>query len=1139
VLHQQIDLSECEYKSDSGTVSATTVFSEIKVNNEYAGLNDQGRADLRFLDNYDPNMLDDEFTISCNVSAIVKEDNYIYKNPQKLQLDMTFKTSNSKLCDTGEKINIETLEGGCNPGMVLGEKIKKQENRMILKSKWMNTISEWMPKLQKFCGMRNSLVDATNAAQMASMVLNAVSIGTGNGNFVVAGMSIYANLHGLDECFSGTRSTAGYGSGNIVGQIDPTNPSQTINDPNFVNNAVSTLGGLFNKEEPVAATGSADKKTPCQRMIGNACDFLMCTKTKSATEVTSVMLDYAKGSVGSDIGSGSSGALPDLFGSDTTFMDETMNELTENINVPDVKNSIVMAAATGCWPAVYYNIDKYRQTGCSYLYCLKMAAYTGTDVSACDAARKTQICSLVVGEVFEWPGANIIKNFMENAADYVGNFLPMAATSIVKKALCQEYVQDSVFKVGKVDMPTDIKTQTWKIYGCQLPLQIARVADYNKRSATRGEFIYPALDNLCERVNCVGEENCTYEPDFMETINRMNISAATRAAGGIFGGGTINTEKSNDQAKINQINEKIHLIDRYDLFISKKLVEKKALEDKHLSTENIIKEIKSYEDGRNEIIKDLQNNYQILQDYEIDPTKISDKVQNNADTYLSAEYLSTNSLREWTSAKSTISTFQSSYTVAPASMEGYVVITQKATGKKLLLDAENRQPDVNKYRDLYTANGVTLTNQVGDDTIDGVMKDYSTYEVALANKEKYLKEAEAKYNKKILDDSTTSMKDCAYAHFRVDGNCVTEEQAKAIQDRQRIEKNIALTETEFEGLDLKQKYQVYADKAAALQQLQAYNDYLSGPTSLIDGTKEFEVNGFSATYAVHKEKYLYYAKSLDLCDPPNGLRCDGTNFNDIILKDPLTGENAALAEYNKKIGEVIQNNNIEKEKYESSVRNYERAEMAGNVLYVALQYANAKHTFDWFFDNDFLSRWFGDRVDPEKLKTSICNGMFGAHNMNIGSTSENNVVVSCESGICQPVLSYAAERTPLQFPNGTAYNIYTATYYISGGDLRGKVKPLKYNIYFKGSSANEIKLFTEDIELKAFSIIQNKTVFKSHQEYNQMCIVFSERFPADNSWTDAFKYCRDILETDVFNNGSPWTIEEENNEAYIDSIDNY
>ena len=83
-----------------------------------------------------------------------------------------------------------------------------------------------------------------------------------------------------------------------------------------------------------------------------------------------------------------------------------------------------------------------------------MASYTGTDVSACDMAKKAQTCSLIVGEVFELPGANILKNFMENAADYATKFLPLASASLLKKAVCPLYSDGTadVFKSGKMDL---------------------------------------------------------------------------------------------------------------------------------------------------------------------------------------------------------------------------------------------------------------------------------------------------------------------------------------------------------------------------------------------------------------------------------------------------------------------------------------------------------------------------------------------------------------------------------------------------------------------------------------------------------------------------------------------------------------
>ncbi|MGV8141611.1 MAG: hypothetical protein ACP5NW_04190, partial [Candidatus Woesearchaeota archaeon] len=519
ILHQNVDISKCEYISTQ-TLSASMFFSEVKVSNEYAGINDVGRLDLRFADNTDPNMLDNTFKIRCNISVIVKEGDYIFKKPQELTLEMPFEIRNSKLCNPGETINVQTGEGACNPGERLGAKIKEIEEKGKIKNEWRGKISDLIPKLQKICSMRNYVGEAATAAQVVSMVANGISIGTGDTKLAGLAIQFSGRMFGLDACLAGTMSK---------------NPGNVDFFNNYASSAVSSVGStgsinLGNAQDmkqglmDYAATSIIDKNKmadTCSKLAGKACDYLLCTNTKAATDVAdSVLKDEGQKSQG----------YPDIFGKDTNFFDESRGILNKRLGYgfPDVGDSMIMAFTTQCWPAVYYNFEKWRQVDCNYLYCLKMAAYTGMDVSTCDQARYSQSCMYIVGELFEVvPGVNTAIDFMENAADYAGNFLPLAASSLMNRALCPDYVSadPNVLKAGKINVPQDIPRQTFMIYACQLPLTLARWTDIKARSGTRGNenFVYPQIPDMCVYAKCIGEEDCQYEPDFWETVNKIRI----------------------------------------------------------------------------------------------------------------------------------------------------------------------------------------------------------------------------------------------------------------------------------------------------------------------------------------------------------------------------------------------------------------------------------------------------------------------------------------------------------------------------------------------------------------------------------------------------------------------------------------
>ncbi|MGV8171267.1 MAG: hypothetical protein ACP5OA_01065, partial [Candidatus Woesearchaeota archaeon] len=546
VLHQYTSISSCIYVSESSTQPANLLFSEAKLSNEYAALGDVGRIDFKFKDNALVNALGDDFTILCNISAMVREGNYIYKKPQLLQVEIPFKLVNTKLCKTGEK-----LGSSCTPGEQLGKKIESVEKNWKVRADFISKIGAWIPKLQKVCNMRGTLGDASATAVAVSMITNGISVGTQNIKFGQVSFQVAARLTNLDACLAGPnyKPPGIKNSQAYMEQWAKQNGAQLANGQS-TDIDIGNVLSMFSSNDP-------DSKMAvnkfCNKFLGKACDILTCTNTDPATKLTTSAIKDNYDALKFGGTNNEREGLPDLFGKSANFGEESIEMLTDNLNVPDVSNSIVMAFATQCYPAVLYNVDKWRQTECNYLYCLKMAAYTGTDISACDKAKFSQQCLTIVGEIFELPYANRIKNFAENAADYASNFLPFAASSLIRRATCPEdtdYLSKDLFEVGQVTLPKTIVDQTWRVYGCQLPLLISRLGDISTRSRHRGQFYYPVLPDMCKYADCVGDASCEYSPKMMDTIGAMRINVSNNYKNEIDAAKAAETAKANMNVKL-------------------------------------------------------------------------------------------------------------------------------------------------------------------------------------------------------------------------------------------------------------------------------------------------------------------------------------------------------------------------------------------------------------------------------------------------------------------------------------------------------------------------------------------------------------------------------------------------------------
>ena len=1008
-LHQDVSVSNCVYHSSSGITNANSVFSEIKLNDPYAKVGETGRVDLKFKDKLTDlvNLIDNDFTISCNISVMEKENNQVYRKPQILQLDMNFKLINSKLCKTVEK--------DCTPGAIFGEKIDDVESKWIVRSQVMATLNNWIPKLQAVCKVKDYLAMGTFASNAASIALNLVQP-----SLAVLPIKLNVQLTQVESCLIGPSKRA-----------STTTITQISND-----DLGGALVGFSNNNQAAAE----DLHGKCQGVIGKVCDVLSCDITDK----------FQKNSpkIFGDGTPQNPSKIPDYFNKDSTFTSEVGNQLDRNLAVPDVSNSIIMATTTGCLPAIYYNVNKFRQVECNYLYCLKMASYSGTDISACDKAKYAQQCTMIVGEIFEMPGAVILKNLMNNAADLIRTSFPLAVTSGLKRAFCPEYLDfntGGTANFGSIQgsLPADRAGQMRMIYGCQIPLQIARFVDMTSRSKQIGKFTYPTIPDMCQYAMCIGEPNCAYTPDFWEALNKMQIPISK------------NANQFEQNAIIAKMNEDIKSLEK--LRQLKNVHELAIKKDSTIATQ--ITDVE-YEALKSELaVRGVT-----VDDNTIDSQIILYKNRKNLFSGCIAQGL----------------TNCEKYTT----IENKDILYGGIDGAALSTEYNTALPQDRLYID-----GVKLR------ALDGV----NALNNNIASLDKQL------LSKQIEIDKATKAQNTALVDRLTNGD---------------------------EGLN---NLQARRDKA---------QDNLNG---LLNGlgvqTVSTPSTGDPAIWTqittIDNRLTQIIQEKKDTTDPLQLQKLDAeeTQLKDDQFKLKQKQEQYINDHDSVNVIDAAKIAELKKQSQDRSIINKEivKSQQFGNTLFTGLQLAYSKKMLNWMFTDYWLEKWFNgkdiaDFFDFNKYKESLCNPDNPVH---IGGESSEGSVISCSGGNCLPVLTYATERTALQYPNGTNYSLYTVIYYVSAGDSRGK--DVSYNVFFKNSK-RAMKGYKTDVVLKPFEVKYFKRVFQTPIIYDKMCIEFNNPFPIDNAIMDKKEYCRDIT-SKVFDTGSPMPPDNVAAGSYIDYYD--
>ncbi len=194
-------------------------------------------------------------------------------------------------------------------------------------------------------------------------------------------------------------------------------------------------------------------------------------------------------------------------GTDSLFADWD-NYLLDDIDQPNMYNSLVTCIMTNCWQGVIYHLNKYREANCDKFYCLKRQAQYGLGISQCYEALDTFICKEIVGEIFEIPYIRDIKNLAGNVNSLIQNLLPKLMTDVWSSLACgDEYMQKTLNEPTRIVKDINVA----KVIMCEAPLALGRIIRTERFGSNSGHFMYPNNPDICAMAHCNEEDETKCE----------------------------------------------------------------------------------------------------------------------------------------------------------------------------------------------------------------------------------------------------------------------------------------------------------------------------------------------------------------------------------------------------------------------------------------------------------------------------------------------------------------------------------------------------------------------------------------------------------------------------------------------------
>jgi hypothetical protein len=428
-----IDSFNCMYVVGSEQRTAAQGF-DIKIANPLTPWDEGNSVIINLLfgsQDFGVNQIDSSFSLICNATAIVRVDEQrVYQTPDTFQINIPIQFRNSAL-------------GSESPGQRLATAIKEKEDSLNTGWRIIESLNKIYASLTSLCLLEGTSILSQNTGVLMSL---------GGQALEAAGLPVGNTVKDLGRTFA-------LSSGKIS------------EDERTGKEFVST----FNK------------------WLTKACEYTKCNtaeKMQKNNSLNSWWLtpEFTKDFTGDNLAGlisnqESDGGLGGIWA-------DTSSELFENIEVPNVKESMITSVVTMCVPGMLYHLNHIREAHCQNLICLKQASAYGMDIEVCDLAMSQFYCEKVVGELFEIPGVRQVRNFVDNVNSFVQNIIPNTLKIVTKNTFCKDILANCVGEECKNDISFNL---------CYIPQSIGKALNYvDKASSSSETFYYESEFNYCE-----------------------------------------------------------------------------------------------------------------------------------------------------------------------------------------------------------------------------------------------------------------------------------------------------------------------------------------------------------------------------------------------------------------------------------------------------------------------------------------------------------------------------------------------------------------------------------------------------------------------------------------------------------------
>ncbi|MFP4523529.1 MAG: hypothetical protein ACLFNM_03220 [Candidatus Woesearchaeota archaeon] len=1057
-LVTSVDAYNCMYVVDEETQVVKGTF-DVSIANPLADYDAKNKVLITIQTGADVNNFNSDFDLVCNASAIVRlENNKVYQTPDNFLITIPIRFKNSAL-------------GDITPGERVAQAIYDKEKS--LREDWVviGTANKLLTTLSTFC----SLDGVIGLSQTTGTLLQM----SGDG-LEKAGLAGPANL---------LRTLA-----------PPLLNVGKLNDDERATGGVKDIPRYAQVMDSDLPSKKQDS-SGLQNILSTACEWVNCNTADKMADAKKGLDDDADDSTVEKLNGWWLAADPviDSYDPDESVSGwdgigvDTLGELTENIQTPNPKESMVTSIVTMCVPGMIYHLNQFREMQCQSLLCLKGTSKYGFDIEVCDQMQQQWICEKLVGEAFEIPGARQVKNLADNVNSFLQNIVPNALKIVSQNTVCKKYLNQKAKFEGNSAM----------FYLCQLPQSLGEAMNYiDKTTATAQSFLYESENDYCAQALGTGDD------DMFSDMFGVDIPA-----------GLADTMNDDDGSIL--ASELLQLLQKYQ----------SVSDGDFLEQEKVVKELQElgYEEQFLNSHEHVRSQISLLKKLIAKDSKTKIFIDENGQIDVSF---------------SELGPFGDAYSQALSTC-GHASIRNDYQNDAVdqYIDGYAQENNIHVYfygrQQPDEIQSVNSDSSVGDcDDIcinfclplgDSVSSDTDCYSDCYSN---------------CMDENGYS--DVSSEVVATGGTLGSQLVAQNILSEEELEEITSLLSK------CKTNHETEIKRASEYATtLKEYVDTCDGDDPSMTTLCTRWKNDLKSLQTEPEQWSTSSSSDLDSL----GFVTDSSLSNDGVQVESTGGVSPGDISYSSNFPNdktqysLKATQDLYKEKSSLARAQAARKKIA-NTMDAALITAAKNGMLDWmnlrhFSDDNAVgqvSSFLDAYIDSDSWKTMICSSSF-IHPKEL--VADNGAAIECNNGVCQPVLSFASEKAVF---NDT-HQLYTFTFYVGGGiyemnDERNEF--IKFMPRFKekgGKEYNFLELVdtsslnriiqaprgaesVEDfnpqdswMQIPAGQIISNQLTFTSKKNFTSVCFKFERSYPPNDPLRKK-TYCRDI--SDESQGDSAW-----------------